>query len=76
MPALGCFLGIPFFLVTLYSSNFYKALLFGLFGEYLVAECWFGPYMAALQVSPTPPHTHAPKPKAKTSLTDPPFEDK
>jgi hypothetical protein len=50
VPALGFLCGVPFFLVCLYSSNFYVALLLGLLGEYLVAECWFGPYMAAMQV--------------------------
>lgn len=49
VPALGCLGGIPFFLVCLYSSNFYVALLVGLLGEYFVAECWFGPYMTAMQ---------------------------
>mmetsp|Transcript_11003 Transcript_11003/g.25795 ORF Transcript_11003/g.25795 Transcript_11003/m.25795 type:complete len:517 (+) Transcript_11003:648-2198(+) len=49
VPAIGSFAGIPFFLITLYSGNFYVALLVGLFGEYLVAESWFGPYMTALQ---------------------------
>jgi len=50
VPALGCLGGIPFFLICLYSGNFYVALLLGLLGEYFIAECWFGPYMAAMQV--------------------------
>ena len=50
VPALGCLGGIPFFVICLYSSNFYVALLLGLLGEYFLAECWFGPYMAAMQV--------------------------
>jgi len=55
MPALGALGGLPFFLVTLYARNFYVALCVGLLGEYLVAECWFGPFMSALQggVPPT-----------------------
>lgn len=36
------------------SGNFYVSMLCGLFMEYLVAECWFGPYMSALQSSLPP----------------------
>ena len=48
VPMIGCLAAIPFMLIALYSSNFYISLCVGLLGEYLTAECWFGPYMSAL----------------------------
>mmetsp|Transcript_41707 Transcript_41707/g.53799 ORF Transcript_41707/g.53799 Transcript_41707/m.53799 type:complete len:479 (-) Transcript_41707:499-1935(-) len=49
LPTLGCLGGIPFFMICICVENFYVSLLVGLMGEYLIAECWFGPYMSALQ---------------------------
>lgn len=49
VPMIGCLLGCPFMAICCLSSNFYVSLCVGLFGEYLVAECWFGPFIAALQ---------------------------
>jgi MFS family permease len=49
VPTIGCLGGIPFFMICICVNNFYVSLLLGLFGEYLIAECWFGPYMSALQ---------------------------
>jgi len=54
VPAIGCLLGCPFITICCLSSNFYVSMLCGLFLEYLVAECWFGPYMSALQSSLPP----------------------
>eukprot|EP00617_Octactis_speculum_P003084 CAMPEP_0185776024 /NCGR_PEP_ID=MMETSP1174-20130828/84137_1 /TAXON_ID=35687 /ORGANISM="Dictyocha speculum, Strain CCMP1381" /LENGTH=465 /DNA_ID=CAMNT_0028463793 /DNA_START=19 /DNA_END=1416 /DNA_ORIENTATION=- len=51
VPMIGCLLGCPFITICCLSSNFYVSLCVGLFGEYLVAECWFGPFIAALQSS-------------------------
>lgn len=51
VPMIGCLLGCPFICICCLSSNFYVSLCVGLFGEYLVAECWFGPFIAALQAS-------------------------
>lgn len=48
VPMIGCLSAIPFMLIALYSPNFYVSLCLGLLGEYLTAECWFGPYMSAL----------------------------
>ena len=31
------------------APNFYVSILLGLFLEYLVAECWFGPAVSILQ---------------------------
>ncbi len=49
VPAIGAVGGIPFMCLCLLSSDFYVSLCVGLLFEYLVAECWFGPYMSALQ---------------------------
>ena len=49
VPALGALSGIPFICLCLLSPNFYVSLCVGLLFEYLTAECWFGPYMSALQ---------------------------
>lgn len=54
VPAIGCMLGCPFITICCLSGNFYVSMLLGLFMEYLVAECWFGPYMSALQASLPP----------------------
>uniref|UniRef100_A0A7S2WU90 Major facilitator superfamily (MFS) profile domain-containing protein n=1 Tax=Rhizochromulina marina TaxID=1034831 RepID=A0A7S2WU90_9STRA len=55
VPMIGALLGIPFICICCLASDFYVSLCVGLFLEYLVAECWFGPYMSALQegVPPT-----------------------
>ena len=47
VPALGSLLAAPLFAGFLLSPNPETALLF-LVGEYLVAECWYGPTLAAL----------------------------
>ena len=54
LPALGCFLSLPFMAICCLAPNFYISILLGLFFEYLVAECWFGPVVAALQSSLPP----------------------
>lgn len=51
VPAIGAVLGCPFIAICCLADNFYVSIFLGLFIEYLVAECWFGPYMAALQSS-------------------------
>jgi MFS family permease len=48
VPATGSVLAIPFWLATLYAPTLQLSLT-ALFLEYLVAECWFGPTVAALQ---------------------------
>ena len=55
LPAAGCLLGVPFFCVCVLVPNFYVSIIGGLFLEYLVAECWFGPIIAVVQsqLSPT-----------------------
>jgi len=58
VPALGCVAAIPFLAVCCLASNFYVSILLGLFLEYLVAECWFGPVVAAVQ-SALPPDCRA-----------------
>eukprot|EP01042_Synura_sphagnicola_P000239 gene239-247_t len=47
VPALGSLLAAPLFAGFVLSPNPETALLF-LVGEYLVAECWYGPTLAAL----------------------------
>ena len=54
LPAVGCFLGIPFFCICALAPNFYVSILLGLFMEYVVAECWFGPVVAVIQQSLSP----------------------
>ena len=54
LPAVGCFLGIPFFCICTLAPNFYVSILLGLFMEYVVAECWFGPVVAVIQQSLSP----------------------
>ena len=49
LPACGCFGAIPFMAITCLAPNFYVSILLGLFMEYLVAECWFGPVVATMQ---------------------------
>lgn len=51
LPALGCFLALPFMAVCCLAPNFYVSILVGLFMEYLMAECWFGPVVATMQSS-------------------------
>lgn len=41
--ACGCFGALPFMAICCLAPNFYVSILLGLFLEYLVAECWFGP---------------------------------
>jgi len=47
IPAAGSLLAVPFWLGTCYSDSF-EASIALLFGEYIVAECWFGPTLASL----------------------------
>ena len=47
IPAAGSLLAVPLWLGTCYADSFYGSIGM-LFGEYLVAECWFGPTLAAL----------------------------
>ena len=54
LSAVGCFLGIPFFCICALAPNFYVSILLGLFMEYVVAECWFGPVVAVIQKSLSP----------------------
>ncbi|KAJ1452530.1 major facilitator superfamily domain-containing protein [Pelagophyceae sp. CCMP2097] len=49
LPAAGCFGALPFMFICCLAPNFYVSIVVGLFGEYLVAECWFGPVIATLQ---------------------------
>ena len=49
LPACGCFGAIPFMAITCLAPNFYVSIFLGLFMEYLVAECWFGPVVATMQ---------------------------
>jgi MFS family permease len=49
VPMLGSILAVPFLGICLYSSNFFVAMS-ALMLEYLVAECWFGPVIGALQL--------------------------
>merc|ERR1712196_205994 len=48
VPFIGCMLAIPCMFLTLTTGNFYVSIV-GLFLEYIVAECWFGPTLAILQ---------------------------
>jgi hypothetical protein len=48
IPAIGSSLALLPFALTMFSSNFYVSIA-GLFLEYLLAECWFGPALAILQ---------------------------
>ncbi|KAJ8613838.1 hypothetical protein CTAYLR_004936 [Chrysophaeum taylorii] len=58
LPACGCFFSLPFIAVCCLAPNFYVSILIGLFLEYLVAECWFGPVVATMQ-SALPPDCRA-----------------
>jgi len=49
LPAVGCFGALPFMTITCLAPNFYVSILCGLFMEYLIAECWFGPVVATMQ---------------------------
>ncbi len=49
LPACGCFGALPFMAICCLASDFYVSILLGLFTEYLVAECWFGPVVATMQ---------------------------
>ena len=53
LPALGSLLAIPLWVGTLTAPTL-TASLACLFGEYLAAECWFGPVIAALQRAAPP----------------------
>ena len=53
VPAAGSLLAIPFWAATLTAPSLELSLAF-LFGEYLFAECWFGPTIAALQRAAPP----------------------
>mmetsp|Transcript_31040 Transcript_31040/g.41014 ORF Transcript_31040/g.41014 Transcript_31040/m.41014 type:complete len:473 (+) Transcript_31040:121-1539(+) len=48
IPAIGCFLAIPFWTASVCVSSFYLSIGI-LFIEYLFAESWFGPFIAILQ---------------------------
>ena len=50
VPAAGSVLAVPFWLATLYAPSL-EVSLACLFCEYLLAECWFGPTIAALQAA-------------------------
>lgn len=50
VPLIGSLLGIPTIALCLLSTNFYLSM-FGLFLEYLTAECWFGPIISVIQSS-------------------------
>lgn len=54
VPMIGCIVACPFMAICCLSSNFYVSILVGLLGEYLTAECWFGPFMSCLQSSLPP----------------------
>ena len=47
--ACGCFGALPFMAICCLAPNFYVSILLGLFLEYLVAECWFGPAAACAE---------------------------
>ena len=46
VPAAGSLLAIPFWLATIHAGTLELSLA-ALFVEYLLAECWFGPTVAA-----------------------------
>jgi MFS family permease len=48
VPLIGSLLGIPTIALCVLSTNFYLSM-FGLFLEYLTAECWFGPIISVIQ---------------------------
>ena len=50
VPAAGSLLAIPFWVGTIEAPTLQLSLAF-LFVEYLLAECWFGPTVAALQTA-------------------------
>ena len=52
-PSLGSLLAVPFWVGTLEAPTLQASLAF-LFLEYLFAECWFGPTIAALQNAAPP----------------------
>ena len=53
LPAAGSLLAIPLWVGTLTAPTLETSLCF-LFAEYLAAECWFGPVIAALQKAAPP----------------------
>ena len=53
VPAIGSVAAIPFWVGTIQAPTLEASLGF-LFLEYLVAECWFGPTIAALQNAAPP----------------------
>ena len=53
LPAAGSLLAIPLWVGTLTAPSLETSLCF-LFAEYLAAECWFGPVIAALQKAAPP----------------------
>mmetsp|Transcript_21483 Transcript_21483/g.32945 ORF Transcript_21483/g.32945 Transcript_21483/m.32945 type:complete len:482 (-) Transcript_21483:1509-2954(-) len=54
LPALGCFVSLPFMAICCLAPNFYISIFLGLFLEYLFAESWFGAAIASLQSSLEP----------------------
>ena len=49
LPVCGCFGSLPFMAICCLASDFYVSIFLGLFVEYLIAECWFGPVVATMQ---------------------------
>ena len=66
LPAAGSLLAIPLWIGTLTAPTLTLSLAC-LFGEYLAAECWFGPVTAALTLTPT--LTSTPTPTLTLTLT-------
>ena len=56
LPAMGSLLAIPLWVGTLTAPTLTLSLAC-LFGEYLAAECWFGPVIAPLPLPLTPTPT-------------------
>lgn len=46
---IGCLLGCPFMAICCLSNNFSISVFVGLLGQTIFSECWFGPYVSALQ---------------------------
>lgn len=49
VPAGGCFGALPFIAICCLAPHFYVSIILGLFFEYIIAECWFGPVVATMQ---------------------------
>ena len=68
LPAAGSLLAIPLWIGTLTAPTLTLSLAC-LFGEYLAAECWFGPVTAALTLTPTLTSTPTPTPTPTLTST-------